>query len=208
MNMHHTPGHSTCTKFALVTALALAAIAITTAPAGAACGSGIAASDISNIAWMENQFPRAVPPTYVELNRTGELSRTGPIHYGVRYVFGRPKRSERADDAPALFDAAARILVDFGFFSFDPQYPRLGLDAIHRTISAKRCGAIVQFEFFAGAEPRLEALFSRLTALERGAAWSAAKGEVPERIPVLHFPTVAPVAADPLVDAGPTGTKS
>ena len=180
----------------------------TIAPAAAACGVGIAASDISNIAWMEDQFPRAVPPTYVELDRWAELSRTGPRYYGVRYTFSRPRRSERADDAPAVFNAAARILVDFGFFTFDPQYGRLGLDAIYRTITAKRCGTTVQFEFFGGAEPRLEALFSQLTALERGAAWPAAKGEIPERIPVFHFPTAAPIAADPPDDAGPTGTKS
>src|SRR3981081_2321531 len=133
MNMHHALARNTRTKFALLPALALGAFAITTAPAGAACGAGIAAGDISNIAWMENQFPRAVPPTYVELDRTAELSRTGPFYYGLRYVYSRPKRSERANDAPALFNAAARILIDFGFFDFDPQYGRLGLDAIYRT---------------------------------------------------------------------------
>jgi hypothetical protein len=191
------------TMTALKSLASVVAIVATAAPAAAACGAGIAAGDISNIAWMENQFPRAVPPTYVELDRTAELSRTGPFYYGLRYVYSRPKRSERANDAPALFNAAARILIDFGFFDFDPQYGRLGLDAIYRTVSAKRCGVTVQFEFFGGAEPRLEALFSQLTQLERGAAWSAAKGEVPERIPVFHVPTAPPVAADPLVDAGP-----
>jgi hypothetical protein len=180
------------TKLMLAIAVAISAIVTTTAPAAAACGSGIAVSDVSNVAWMEDPFPRGSPAVYVELDRWAELSRTGPMYRGVRYVYSRPRRVERPDDAPALFAAAARIVTNAGFFTLDPRRGPLGLDSIYRTISAKRCGTIVQFEFSPGDDPRLNALFAQLTELARGAAWSAANGEPPPRIPIFHLPTEQP----------------
>ena len=43
-----------------------------------------------------------------------------------------------------------------------------------------------------GDDPRLNALFAQLTELARGAAWSAASGEPPPRIPIFHLPTEQP----------------
>jgi len=180
------------TKLMLAIAVAIYAIVATTAPGAAACGSGIAVSDISNIAWMENPFPRASPAVYVELERWAELSRTGPMYGGVRYVYTRPRRVERPEDAAAVFAVASRIVMDAEFFALDPRRGPLGLDSIYRTISAKRCSTIVQFEFSPGDDPRLNALFAKLTELARGAAWSPASGEPPARIPVFHLPTEQP----------------
>ncbi len=181
------------TKLMLGIVVAIGTIVARLAPAAAGCGSGIAVSDVSNVAWMEDPFPRGLPGAYVELDRWAELSRTGPMFRGVRYVYSRPRRVERPDDAAVLFAAASRMVVDAGFFTLDPRRGPLGLDSISRTISAKRCGTIVQFEFSPGDDPRLNVLFAQLTELARGAAWSAASGKPPPRIPIFRLPTEQPV---------------
>ena len=170
--------------FALV-----ATIGISTGAAQAACGAGIAPGDFTNIAWTVDPFPMSLPTTFVELDRTD--ARSGPHYSGKRYVFGRNGTVESLPDADALFASAEHVLIDFGFFGFDPRKRMAGPDSRFYAIIGKRCDIVQEIDFFAGDDPRLIALYAQLDKLAGQYSWALVPGAVPPKLlPTFHFPAL------------------